>query len=113
MRLSVQTIKKQAKNGRFVSKALFEHVHSLIFDKNIPESPDRKYFEFSVIPFLAQIGVKNVLFVGCRAYTQHYPRLFEEQGITSGLPSFSNSTEHLAEGWLCCQQVGELSDQRL
>ncbi len=82
MRLSVQTIKKQAKNGRFVSKALFEHVHSLIFDKNISESPDRKYFELSIIPFLAQIGVKNVLFVGCRAYTQHYPRLFEEQGIT-------------------------------
>jgi len=82
MRLSVQTIKKQAKNGRFVSKALFEHVHSLIFDKNISESPDGKYFEFSIIPFLAQIGAKNVLFVGCRAYTQHYPRLFEEQGIT-------------------------------
>jgi len=31
----------------------------------------------------------------------------------SGLPSFSNSTEHLAEDWLCCQQMGEFSDQRL
>jgi len=33
--------------------------------------------------------------------------------ITSRLPSFSDRTEHLAEDWLCCQQMGELSDQRL
>jgi len=30
---------------------------------------------------------------------------------SSGLPSFSNSTEHFAEDWLCCQQLGELVDQ--
>ena len=33
--------------------------------------------------------------------------------LTSCLPSFLNSTEHLAEDWLCCQQMGEFSDQRL
>jgi len=33
--------------------------------------------------------------------------------LTSGLPSFLNSTEHFVEDWLCCQQMGELSDQRL
>ena len=31
----------------------------------------------------------------------------------SGLPSFSNSTEHLAKNCLCYQQMSELSDQRL
>jgi len=31
----------------------------------------------------------------------------------SGLPSFSDRTEHLAKDWLCCQQLDELSDQRL
>ncbi len=29
----------------------------------------------------------------------------------SRLPSFSNSTEHLAEDWLCCQHLDELVDQ--
>ena len=30
----------------------------------------------------------------------------------SGLPSFSDCTEHLAEDRLCCQHLGELFDQR-
>ncbi len=34
-----------------------------------------------LIPFLASVGARNVLFVGCRAYTSHYPGLFEEQGM--------------------------------
>jgi len=31
----------------------------------------------------------------------------------SGLPSFSNRTEHFAEHRLCCQHLGELFDQGL
>ncbi len=37
--------------------------------------------EQSIIASLAAAGARNVLFVGCRAYTSHYPGLFEEQGM--------------------------------
>jgi len=43
--------------------------------------PDRQYLEQSIIPFLAGAAARNVLFVGCRSYTSHYPRLFEKQDM--------------------------------
>jgi len=62
----------------------------------------------------AQIPFSGLVLCGlrfpARSQRQH-GYVFEVQ--PSGLPSFLNSTEHFVEDWLCCQQMGELSDQRL
>ncbi len=59
-----------------------EHILWLLYERNIELRPDRRHLERTIVPSLAAIGVKNALFVGCRAYTRHYPRLFAESGIT-------------------------------
>ena len=58
-----------------------EHILWLLYERNIGLRPDRQYLERDIIGFLAGIGARDVLFVGCRAYTSHYPRLFEERGM--------------------------------
>ena len=59
-----------------------EQILWLMYERNIALQPDRQYLERNIVPFLAAIGAKNVLFIGCRAYTSHYPRLFEKRGMT-------------------------------
>lgn len=81
MSSSQGTIGQKIRSGRFLPKVLREHIHSLLFDRNVREMPDRKYLEQTIIPLLADLKMRNVLFVGCRAYTSHYPRLFAERGI--------------------------------
>lgn len=54
----------------------------VLFERNISAQPDRRFLEGRVIPFLGDAGMQVALFVGCRSYTRHYPRMFQEQGIT-------------------------------
>ncbi|GAC1309786.1 MAG: hypothetical protein NVSMB19_23690 [Vulcanimicrobiaceae bacterium] len=43
--------------------------------------PDRRYMRDVIIPFVCASGAKRVLFVGCRAYTAHYPRLCAARNV--------------------------------
>lgn len=43
--------------------------------------PDRVFFESRVLPFLAARGARQVLYLGCRMYTAHYPERFEQAGM--------------------------------
>lgn len=82
MSSSLGTVGRQIRSGRFLPKPLREHIHSLLFDRNVREMADRRYLEQVIVPFLGDIGAANTLFVGCRAYTNHYPQLFADHGIT-------------------------------
>lgn len=81
MQPTLKVFGEQVRSGSFLPNILREHIRSLLYDRNVSEMPDRRYFEQSIIPFLAHAAARNVLFVGCRAYTSHYPRLFEEHGM--------------------------------
>ena len=43
---------------------------------------DRVFMEQVLIEHLRARGVRQALFIGCRPYTSHYPRLFSAAGIT-------------------------------
>jgi hypothetical protein len=47
----------------------------------MPNLPDRRYLVSVIIPFIYSRRPSRVLFVGCRSYTAHYPRLFARRGI--------------------------------
>jgi SAM-dependent methyltransferase len=49
----------------------------------IGQLEDRVFLERRVVPYLASRRAAQVLFVGCRMYTQHYPALFGAAGMTA------------------------------
>lgn len=58
---------------------LRDTIRSLRYDRRILALPDRRFVEDHLAPWIGSRG-GNVLFVGCRSYTRHYPDLFARHG---------------------------------
>lgn len=59
-----------------------ECIRSLRYDRAILALPDRRFIESDIVPFLGRRGMRDVLFIGTRSYTRHYPALFARAGVT-------------------------------
>ena len=69
------------KPSRWLPQSLMETINSIRHDRAILALPDRRYLEDTIVPAIAATGAKDVLFVGTRSYTAHYPEMFEDAGL--------------------------------
>ncbi|HRJ70438.1 MAG TPA: hypothetical protein PK812_12625 [Beijerinckiaceae bacterium] len=70
------------KPSRWLPQSLMASINSLRHDRAILAQPDRRHLEQEIVPYLGRTGARDVLFVGTRSYTTHYPALFEQAGMT-------------------------------
>lgn len=61
-----------------VRREIHHRVHAVVLRR----LADRAFLEGSIVPWLDDRGIRNVLSIGVRAYTAHYPDLLARRGIT-------------------------------
>ncbi|MER2604701.1 MAG: hypothetical protein ABTQ29_02620 [Siculibacillus sp.] len=62
-------------------KAVRQGIHARYHAAVVRRLPDRVFMESRIFPWLEAQKPRRVLFVGVRAYTEHYPRLLAERGM--------------------------------
>jgi len=73
---------------RLVPVGPFIALRDYLSVRAIGSLPDRRYLENTILPAIATVGCRRVLFVGCKRYTRHYARYFT-----------SDATEYWTADW--------------